>query len=200
MQTLGICLAFGDLYEDAGRGALREPQDGGIARILQTMDVARNYYDDPKAAMFVCSAGYSRQEPQRPQSERQVSLADQMNRYYKETKPEGCKAVHRPFFLAVPRCWGTRNEIRLGMKLGCRRFASRTWPTALIISSNRAHLLRVRICLWLYKPPAAWQLVLVPVKHHFSLMSHLTEPLKIVRDLWYIARVWMRLRRRRKAA
>lgn len=194
MKYLAIALALGDKYEDAGRGLIRVPLDGAIARFWAVTDAL------PKDAktLVICTAGYSKKEPRVPQPERQVSLAGQLKRYVDSCMPWWEKSL-----VAVPRCWSTRNEVRIGIKYVLRAqdgrpaFAQRDEQVTVVIASNLSHLLRILLYAKLYVP-RTWRIKLVRARHHFSLRSHVMEPLKICRDIWYIIRVLRRLKHLRR--
>lgn len=185
-----LAIALGDIYEDAGTGLIRVPLDGSIARFWAVTDAL------PKNAetLVICTAGYSKKEPRIPQPERQVSLAGQLKRYVGTCMPWWEKSL-----VAVPICWSTRNEVRIGIKYALRAreghpaFAQKDEQVTVVIASNLSHLLRILLYAMLYTP-RTWRIKLVRARHHFSLRSHVMEPLKIGRDIWYIMRVLYRLK------
>lgn len=194
MKQLAISLALGDLYDDAGRGLLRVPVDGGIAR-FRAVTHALPPSDE---VLVICTAGCSRHAPRTPQPERQVSLAGQLKRHVQKCAPWWNERL-----VAVPLCWSTRNEVRIGIKYALRgeagrpAFARTDERVEVRIASNLTHLIRIMLYAQLYVP-RTWKIKLVRARHHFSLRSHVMEPLKIARDMWYIFRVLHRLRRVRR--
>lgn len=185
MKKIAIALALGDIYAQGGVGELKQPLDGACARFAA---VTRGMTCD-NDSLVICTAGYSDTNPTVPHDSRRLSLAGQLERYVRETG--------NTYFLrltAKPLCWSTRNEVRLGIKIAQRRsFANKEEKDVqVVIASNLTHLFRIWLYLLLYTPKN-WKIKLVWAHHHFSLMSHLLEPIKVIRDLVYIVRVLHRL-------
>lgn len=185
MKTIGIILALGDLYQDAGTGKLHEPVDGVVDRLDVILEIAK---DCPQGLILVSTAGYSKKHPITPQPERVVSLADQLHRFV---------ANHRSSYLnnlvAKPLCWSTRDEVRAGIKVARRIIADRQDKARLVLASNWWHLPRI----WLYTQvyvPKDWQVIIAPSKRRFSIRDLLMEGVKTVRDISYFIRVVARLR------
>lgn len=185
-KTLAISLAFGDIYSNAGTGQLNLPLDGSIARFEKvTLDLPYDIH-----TLVVCTAGYTRKEPLVPQPERLISLAHQLEHYVQEH----VDCWHERL-LAQPLCWSTRNEVRVGIKLAQRfGFAVKEERVDVVVASNLSHLFRIWMYAHLYKP-RTWKLKLRWAHHNFSLLDHLMEPAKMTRDIVYIARVLIRLRK-----
>jgi len=185
-KTVGISLALGDLYSRDGVGPLIHPLDGAIAR-FRALTRAINPLEPH---IIVCSAGYCRQDPTRPQPHRHVSLAGQLAKYVR--KEEG---VWVNDLVSKPLCWSTRSEVRVGIKLAQRLgFAKKEEKVTVMVASNFSHLFRIWLYTELYTP-GNWKVRLVRAHHKFSLVSHLLEFPKIIRDLLYIHRVLARLKR-----
>lgn len=183
MKTIAISLALGDIYTDKGLGRINKPFDGAVARFEAIARAVEN-----KNALIICTAGYTRKQPLTPQKERVISLSGQLARYVSEYKPSLVKRL-----LCKPLCWSTRNEVRVGIKLAQRvGFANKTELANLFIVSNASHLIRVWLYTKFYTPPA-WKVNFVKAEHHFSIISHLLEIPKILRDILYILRVLDRL-------
>lgn len=186
-KTLGIILALGDLYGDAGEGELHRPLDGGVSRIEAA--IARMV--PATCSLLVCSAGYSKEDPGVPSPERLASLAEQAARFIYERHDSW---IH--YLVARPLCWSTRNEVRVGIKVALlEKFATRDEKVRVVIATNLSHMPRV----WLYTKlcaPKNWRVELVRARHQFSLMSHLLEAPKLARDIVYTLRVFYRLWRR----
>lgn len=184
-KTVVISLALGSLFEDEGLGKLIIPVDGAISRFYAgTKHVLIN-----DRSLVVCTAGYGKKDPRKPQQGFRLSLAEQLARYV---------AIHdkfwKPHLSAVPLCWSTRNEIRLGIKQAVRLgFANKHEPTLLIVASNAIHLIRIWLYLKMYKPQS-WALRLVKAKHPFSFISCVGELFKIARDLKYALTVKSKLK------
>ncbi len=178
MKHFVISLALGDIYGNSGKGELNEPLDGAIARFKAGMSALPHDVD----TAVICTAGYSKKEPRIPQPERLVSLAEQLGRYI---------STHHLFtnikVFTKPICWSTRNEVRIGIKIAQRLgYVRKEDEVDVIIASNLTHLFRIWLYAKLYTPKN-WRFVAVRAKHQFSLVSHLLELPKIVRDLHYSA-------------
>lgn len=185
MKTLGIALALGDIYRDGGAGEVIKPFDGAVARFDGLIRAI-----DTMVTLIVSTAGYSKNIPLYPQPERQVSLAKQLERFLREHR----KALV-PWVTTRPLCWSTRNEVRVGMKLAQQcGFAKKDEKVKVVIASNATHLLRITLYAFFYKP-RMWTFRPVIVRHHFSLQSHLLEPVKLLRDVVYVFRVLARVKR-----
>jgi hypothetical protein len=186
-KTLAISLALGDLYDEAGYGDLRYPIDGAVARFEA---VTRGMSCDT-SSLVVCTAGFCKNDPRVPQLHRRISLATQLNNYLIANR--NFDWVERLF--AKPMCWSTRNEVRLGIKVAQHTgFANKNERVTVRIASNMSHLIRI----WLYAEmytPDNWKFQLVRARHRFSLISHLLEIPKFMRDLWYVIKVRNRLKR-----
>lgn len=182
MRSVGIVLALGDIYDCRGIGNLRHPVDGVADRFRAIMAVCDSDF------VLVSTAGYSKESPQAPVLERQVSLCRQFERYLCEIRSSALNKL-----IAVPLCWSTRNEVRVGIKTAISRGEiDRDEPVELIIASNWTHLPRI----WLYAKvymPKKWKLRLVVAKRKFSFGdSFLVEPAKTVRDAMYFIRLILR--------
>ncbi len=188
-KFVGIALALGDIYTNGGSGKLIQPVDGAIARYIAVRDYLEEFSND-RNSLIICTAGYSKKHPRYAELlpdyrlGRVVSLAAQLFRYCSE------RGLRLP--LAYPLCWSTRNELRIGIKTALKSFATKDEEVTVVIASNFTHLIRI----WLYAKmytPKNWKFKLVRARHQFTLMSHLMEIPKIIRDLDYALRVWSRL-------
>ena len=184
MKTVAIALALGDIYDERGLGHINKPLDGGIARFKTVTEWLL-----PKDSLVVCTAGYSKKNPTEQNEMRRMSLAGQLERYIIEYDQ-----FWENNFVAKPLCWSTRNEVRVGIKLVQRiGFVKKSELANLIISSNFSHLIRI----WLYTKmytPKKWRVRLIWAHHQFSLMSHVIEIPKMIRDILYFIKVLYRLR------
>lgn len=189
MKRVGILLALGDIYSGSGVGSLNTPIDGGVARfqaVASSIPCNSN-------SLIVCTAGYTQKYPSTPQPERKLSLAGQIAKYINENESEW-----DDFLVAKPLCWGTRNEVRLGIKLALNEhFVGRCEKVTLVISSNLSHLVRVWLYTKLYTPKK-WEVKFMRASHQFSLVSHILEIPKIIRDVVYTFKVLNRLQRLKK--
>lgn len=187
---VGISLALGDLYNKAGLGTLRIPIDGAVARFQA---VRREVMAHDDKFIIMCTAGYTKKEPLIPQPERRESLALQLSRYVRENCPEQIMGL-----LALPICWSTVNEVRMGIKMTSRlKFAKRTDDVTVVIASNLTHLVRIWIYAKLYTP-RNWKFKLVRARHQFTLGSHLWEIPKLIRDILRTFKVLRRLNLRKQ--
>lgn len=193
-KFIGISLALGDIYDDDGTGKLIRPVDGAIARYELVRDYVEEFSDN-RHSVIICTAGYSKGYPRcieflkNGNLGRMASLSEQLFRYCSEN------GTRLP--LAYSLCWSTRNEVRIGIKTALRCFASREELVTVVIASNLTHLIRI----WLYAKmytPKGWNFKLIRVKHQFTLMSHLMEVPKFIRDFDYTLRVHSRLNRLRR--
>ncbi len=186
MKHLLISLALGDIYSKGGTGPLNTPVDGAVARFKALTDTATC----DEQTLVVCTAGFARGCPFYAKPIREISLAGQLRRYVAENSPQWLERL-----VVKPRCWSTRNEVRLGIKEAMRSgFANKEEPVMVFIASNMAHLPRISLYARMYLPKK-WGVMLVRASHPFTLWSHIQEPIKIRRDLFYILRVRRRLRR-----
>lgn len=174
--TVGICLAFEDLYSDAGRGDLIST-DGVVLRLKAVIKKMNQI--GAKRDLLVSTAGYSKRDPRHPQPEREVSLSRQLYRYIGEKMP----VAKYSFYIFVPLCWSTENEIRVGIEEAMKTGYCHTKEKAnLVIASHPFHLVRVWMYCKMYMP-IEWRLHLVPVVHKFSYKSYLHEFYTLFRDL-----------------
>lgn len=175
-KTIGICLAFDDLYTGRGVGDLIIPLDGGILRFQSTYEEMVELAAEEN--LLVSTAGYGKVDPSVPRQEQPVSLADQLKRYIREYHPK-----LEEMLLAKPIAWSTENEIRVGIKeVITSGFCSAEERVHLVIASHPWHLRRIRMYAYLHKPKE-WVLHLVPVRHHFPAYSYVHEVGAIMRDL-----------------
>lgn len=176
MKVLAIALAFGDLYEDNGKGELKIPHDGAIDRFHC---LVKNLPSNSECK-FCCSAGFAKRSPLRPVPERSVSLADQLNRYVRENYPDIYELLHTSGV-----SWGTRREISDAIFLAKLSGYKKDDEVKVLIASHPAHLFRVKICAKQLMPKN-WELVLLKSKHRFSLRDKIYEIPKIVKDLLWL--------------
>jgi hypothetical protein len=178
MKTLGIWLAFGDIYAEGGLGAPIVPYDGSTKRLKRLLqEVARAPLCKWR---IVTTAGYSKRAPRHQVEEREVSLADQQARWVTEEHP-----WYRERLLVRPLIYSTRNEIKVGMKQAVRSgFYSCEEPTRVVVASHPLHLVRIALYCVMYCP-RGWQWKLLPVWHQFSFYSYVHEFAALARDLCY---------------
>src|ERR1700754_762680 len=108
MKTVAISIAFGDIFNEAGCGSLRQPIDGAVARFKA---VTKGLFPNERT-LVVCTAGYRKAQPTKAVQEREISLAKQLLRYVWKFEHDW----HMRLF-TESLCWGTRQEIRMGIKL-----------------------------------------------------------------------------------
>jgi hypothetical protein len=74
--------------------------------------------------------------------------------------------------LAEPTGWGTESEIISAIEIARRELRDR--DVTLVVSTNWAHMCRVRLLVSMHKPKH-WKCVFATAKHHFSAYSYLRE-------------------------
>ena len=190
MRIIGICLALGHIYQNKGKGERKRPVDGAVARFEAVTDYADELYKANKKVkpFLICTAGYTWENPRRPEHEGDLSLAEQLDRYVVDHAGKWKQFLH-----TEPLCWGTRNEIREAIALAERQgFARPGDEVILLIASNWAHIPRVSIYANLYLPKG-WKLKLLVAHHRFSVLDYLKEVVKLTRDaLRYGPDLWRR--------
>ncbi len=173
-KMVGIALARHDIFADGGRGKLIYPPDPSIAR-YRAVEAA--CFESMHDYRVFCTAGYSMLCPKKPSADRCVSLAAQQRRYVSEHCESGLNAL-----MSEPLCWSTESEIACGIAWAQKDFVKQGDEVTLVIASHRAHLPRILIyCL--KHLPQGWKLQVVAVRHRFSVLSWLLEPVKILRDV-----------------
>jgi hypothetical protein len=198
-------LALGDIYTPDG--VLHKPVDGVVARLKGSCRWIHRYAGLNDPTLFFASAGYARPNKWTsqlyPWQGRPVSLACQLKRYLVEHYSDDDDLIIPSVKLqAKPLCWSTRSEIRLGVKrtqawMKEHEFEDKECEVILVVASHWAHVPRILMYCWWYVP-RSWGFKLLCVKHVFSLRSHLSEPLKLQRDLIRWLRTLFRLRRMKK--
>lgn len=119
---------------------------------------------------MVCTAGFTKLSPfAKPvDGHPELPLCEQMQRFIHTNF-----AQHITVFSSI-KGWGTESEIKEGISLARQHIHSND-EVILIVSTNRAHMLRTAIYVWKYLPKG-WKVKFVRAHHHFSFASHKREP------------------------
>jgi hypothetical protein len=179
MKILAISLALGDIYDDLGDGALKQPADGGIDRFHRLVDELSPIQS--VQYLIVCTAGFSKRQPCEPVPERKISLSDQLRRYVTETFPEQYNPVLHKCLHTEPLCWGTRNEIEKCIEVARMKGFKSSDDVIVMISSHWSHLPRVRLCAKMLVP-VNWRVRLLKTNHPFQKRDQIREIPAFIKD------------------
>lgn len=175
-KTLGICLAFNDIYTNAGKGSLVSPLGGVTERFDGVTKKMSDISSDKN--IIISTAGFSKRNPTEPQPKRLVSLSDQLYRFVCDKRPEYKDLLH-----TLPLCWSTNNEIRVGIEQALQRdFCTFNEEVNLVIASHSWHIPRIWMYCKMYMPHQ-WKLHLISVKEKVSYRSYLHEIVTFIRDV-----------------
>jgi len=170
MKVLAISLALGGIYGDGGTGELISPVDGGVLRFHRII----NNLPKNLPYLVVCTAGYSRDRPTRPEFAHQISLAHQLKRYAEETFPVEDNPILHKCLYTEAMCWGTRNEIKMGIEIAMQKGYREKDDVTLLLSSHPAHIPRVCMCAQ-HLTPKKWRVNFLVTDHYFSIKDQLRE-------------------------
>jgi hypothetical protein len=170
MKVLAITLASGDIYRDGGEGDLISPADAGVHRFH------RMVYELPRSLpyLIVCTAGFSKRRPKKQVPERHVSLADQIRHYAEETFPVYDNPTLHKCLCTEALCWGTRNQIEKGIEIALQKGFRENEHVTLLLSSHRAHSLRVCMCAQ-NLAPKKWYIKFLKTTEEFGVKCKLRE-------------------------
>ncbi len=177
--VLGVALALEDMFADKGRGCIiscsRRP--GAVKRLIATRRTCERVATgieggDTTEVIIISSAGYGPENPGKKNSQRQVSLADQLARWCRE---RGMLAQANSIQIN-PVSWGTASEIAAAIAYGIneRGLKQDDGEVFLVTATNPAHWLRVWITCRKLKP-RAWKLKVGITLHRFTFRSRLRE-------------------------
>jgi hypothetical protein len=181
MKILAISLALGDIYDDLGKGALKQPTDGGIDRFHRLVDELSPIQS--VQYLVVCTAGYSKRQPCKPVPERQISLSEQLRRYVKETFPEQYNPVLHKCLHTEPLCWSTRSEIEKCIEVARMKGFKSSDDVIVMIASHWSHLPRVWLCTKTLVPKN-WQVRLLKTNHPFRKRDQIQEIPAFAAETW----------------
>jgi hypothetical protein len=180
LKIIGVSLALGSVYKNAGTGEMIMPPDGAVMRFgaLASFIERTSRSVLYSKTILCCFAGHSSKNPTQPTEHCKVSLGEQLRRFVRTNCPSWLQELR-----TGSDAWSTYGEIRRAIIEGHNEGFGLTDPdVTLVVSSNLAHLIRIwLICIWL--KPAAWKLKLVRAHHYFSLRSLLGEPFAIIKNL-----------------
>jgi hypothetical protein len=134
---------------------------------------------------FILTAGYSKCSPNSPSGGVTECLAEQMAEYLFK---------HHQLIVSTPGplVWGTYAETRQAIVLISRSAAFRYLESEVIVfvSTNSAHMPRVRLC-WYFLKPRGWQVKFVTANHAFTRKEWLQETVKFFNYLYrFIFNKW----------
>ena len=126
----------------------------------------------------IATAGYNAKSPTvYTEGAPDIPMCEQMADYI--------HATHEDVLVRFqPLGWNTENEICNGITLA--KAIAGNKPVMLVISSNFAHLFRIRVQVWKHLPKEwKWKVKYVRARHHFSFASHRHEVLGFAHALFY---------------
>ncbi len=175
----GILLALEDMFRDRGSGEILSIRHtpGAVCRAVKTLKLCGKaagralMNGDTYVCHTVASAGYGPVNPDRPNPERVVSLADQLVRWFSAFGgPDSAMNIKTNLV-----AWGTASEIEAGIDWMIRKGVDPEDPNVILVTAtNPSHWLRVWILCRKIKP-RAWKMKVGMVWHKFSLWSALRE-------------------------
>ncbi len=167
------------MFRDRGSGEILSIRDtpGAVCRAVKTLKLCGKAAGRAllRGNTYVChtvaSAGYGPIDPDRPNSERTVSLADQLVKWFSTFGgPDSAMNIK-----TNPVAWGTASEIKASIDWMIRKGVDPDDPDVILVTAtNPAHWLRVWILCCRIKP-AAWKMKVGMVRHKFSLLATLRE-------------------------
>lgn len=149
---------------------LQQPDSPTVRRINACVKTMECLKPGLQHCFIVCTAGFTKLSPfEKPASNvPELPLCEQMQRYIHTNFVQDITVV------SAVKGWGTESEVCEGIQLARDRVDSASDVT-LVVSTNRAHMVRVRIYVWKYLPKG-WKVKYVRAHHHFSFASHKREP------------------------
>lgn len=135
--------------------------------------------------LWVLTAGYTKESPEKPSGKYRVSLASQMCSYILySTQGSDC---------IIQECaWGTQSETRavISVITKWRQSWSIRDSVEVFVSTNIGHMPRVWLC-WLFLKPKGWKVHFIRAHHSFTPKECLQETAKFFSYLYrFLFRKW----------